>query len=73
MPVPAVTLANVASGGGYSPRSSRVGQQAAVRTHVAAACVVCNSCGAVVSTGITSDYNSANTPTPADSTANMTS
>ena len=44
----------------------------AVRTHVAAACVVRSSCCTVVRTGMTSDCNSANAPTPAASTANVT-
>ena len=61
-----------------SPSRPRIGvmidadSRYAVSTHVAAACVVCNWCCTVVSTGITSDCNSANAATPRDNTANVT-
>jgi hypothetical protein len=43
-----------------------------VSTHVAAACDVCSCCCTVVSTGITSDCNSAYAAMPAASTVNVT-
>src|SRR5215472_162267 len=61
-----------------SPTRPRIGvaieadNRYAVSTQVTAACDVCSSCCTVVSTGITSDCSSANAPTPAASTANVT-
>ena len=61
-----------------SPTRPRIGvaidadSRYAVSTHVTEACDVCSSCCTVVSTGSTSDCNSAKAPIPAASTANVT-
>ena len=61
-----------------SPTRPRIGvmidadSRYAVSTQVTASCAVCSSCCTVVSTGTTSDCSSANAPTPAASTANVT-
>ena len=61
-----------------SPTRPRIGvmidadSRYAVSTQVTVSCVVCSSCCTVVSTGITSDCNSANAPTPRASTPNVT-